>query len=184
MALSGGRAGSIRIQGRGLGVAGKAGCRSGYQSAGHGLRATRKASRSAISPGSRFSGRIQPVVATPLIEVFMGRPAGWMQKLTGRGAMRSPGVPSLRNEIERLFWKQITTRITSEKAAEATGVSSAVGTRWFRHRGCHCSCLTKYPEGTYRSQNEKRLGCFAQKVLAYVRLRVSLDEVRRQFHGN
>ena len=38
-----------------------------------------------------------------LIEVFMGRPAGWMQKLTGRGAMRSPGAPSLRNEIERLF---------------------------------------------------------------------------------
>jgi len=65
----------------------------------------------------------------------MGRPAGWMQKLTGRGAMRSPGAPSLRNEIERLFWKQITTGITSEKAAEATGVSSAVGTRWFRHRG-------------------------------------------------
>ena len=37
----------------------------------------------------------------------MGRPAGWMQKLTGRGAMRSPGAPSLRNEIERLFWVQI-----------------------------------------------------------------------------
>ncbi|HCS42995.1 MAG TPA: IS30 family transposase, partial [Pseudomonas sp.] len=47
----------------------------------------------------------------------MGRPAGWMQKLTGRGAMRSPGAPSLRNEIERLFWKQIATGITSEKAA-------------------------------------------------------------------
>jgi hypothetical protein len=42
--------------------------------------------------------------------------------------MRSPGAPSLRNEIERLFWKQIATGITSEKAAEATGVSSAVGT--------------------------------------------------------
>jgi hypothetical protein len=65
---------------------------------------------------------IQPVVATPLNEVFMGRPVGWVQKLTGRGAMRSPGAPSLRNEIERLFWKQIATGITSEKAAEATGV--------------------------------------------------------------
>ena len=32
----------------------------------------------------------------------MGRPAGWMQKLTGRGAMRSPGAPSLRREIERM----------------------------------------------------------------------------------
>jgi transposase len=69
------------------------------------------------------------------MEVFMGRPAGWMQKLTKRGAMRSPGAPSLRNEIERLFWEQIATGITSEKAAEAVGVSSAVGTRWFRYRG-------------------------------------------------
>ncbi|RUH58534.1 IS30 family transposase, partial [Pseudomonas aeruginosa] len=56
-----------------------------------------------------------------------------MQKLTGRGAMRSPGAPSLRRETERLFWEQIATGITSEKAAEAVGVSSAVGTRWFRH---------------------------------------------------
>lgn len=69
------------------------------------------------------------------MEVFMGRPAGWMQKLTKREAMRSPGAPSLRNEIERLFWEQIATGITSEKAAEAVGVSSAVGTRWFRYRG-------------------------------------------------
>ena len=58
-----------------------------------------------------------------LIEVSMGRPAGWMQKLTGRGAMRSPGAPSLRNEIERLYWVQIATGITSEKAAHAVGVS-------------------------------------------------------------
>jgi hypothetical protein len=49
--------------------------------------------------------------------------------------MRSPGAPSHRREIERRFWKQIRTGITSEKAAEAVGVSQAVGTRWFRHRG-------------------------------------------------
>ncbi len=49
--------------------------------------------------------------------------------------MRSPGTPSLRNEIERLFWEQIATGITSEKAAGAVGVSSAVDTRWFRYRG-------------------------------------------------
>ena len=65
----------------------------------------------------------------------MGRPAGWMRQLTARGAMRSPGAPSLRHEIERLFWKQIATGITSERAAEAVGVSQPVGTRWFRHRG-------------------------------------------------
>ena len=69
------------------------------------------------------------------MEVFMGRPTGRMQKLTGRGSMRSPGAPSLRCEIERLFWQQVATGLTSEKAAENIGVSSAVGTRWFRHRG-------------------------------------------------
>ena len=53
----------------------------------------------------------------------MGRPAGWMHKFTGRGAMRSPGALSHRREIERRFWEQIATGITSEKAAEAVGVS-------------------------------------------------------------
>lgn len=42
----------------------------------------------------------------------MGRPAGWVRKLTGRETMRSPGAPSLRREIERQFWKQIATGIT------------------------------------------------------------------------
>jgi hypothetical protein len=65
----------------------------------------------------------------------MGRPAGWMRHLTGRSAMRSPGAPSARYEIERLFWKHIANGITSENATEAIGVSQPVGTRWFRHRG-------------------------------------------------
>ncbi len=65
----------------------------------------------------------------------MGRPAGWMYELTGRGPMRSPGAPSHRREIERLFWQEIATGVTSERAAEAIGVSQAVGTRWFRYRG-------------------------------------------------
>ena len=49
--------------------------------------------------------------------------------------MRSPGAPSLRLEIERRFRKQIATGITSEKAAEAVGVSPVVSARWFRYRG-------------------------------------------------
>ena len=65
----------------------------------------------------------------------MGRPAGWMQELTGRSPMKSPGAPSHRREIEREFWKQVATGITSEAAAEAVGVSQAVGGRWFRHGG-------------------------------------------------
>jgi len=65
----------------------------------------------------------------------MGRPAGWMQQFTGRSAMKSPGKPSLRREIEREFWREIAKGLTSEQAAAAVGVSPAVGTRWFRERG-------------------------------------------------
>jgi IS30 family transposase len=85
----------------------------------------------------------------------MGRPAGWMLKLTGRGAMRSPGAPSLRREVERQFWKQIATGITSEKAAEAVGVSPPVGTRWFRHRGGMPLFMSKPVSARYLSFAER-----------------------------
>ncbi len=85
----------------------------------------------------------------------MGRPAGWMTQLTGRDAMRSPGAPSLRREVERQFWVQIATGITSEKAAEAVGVSPAVGTRWFRHRGGIPLDMAKPVCGRYLSFAER-----------------------------
>ena len=85
----------------------------------------------------------------------MGRPAGWMRQLTGRSEMRSPGAPSLRREIERLFWKQIATGITSEKAAEAVGVSQPVGTRWFRHRGGMPLFMSSLISGRYLSFAER-----------------------------
>ena len=65
----------------------------------------------------------------------MGRPAGWMKELTGRSAMKSPGAPSLRREVEREFWREIAKGVTSEDAAASVGVSQAVGARWFRQRG-------------------------------------------------
>ena len=85
----------------------------------------------------------------------MGRPAGWMQALTGRQGMRSPGAPSLRREVERQFWAQIATGITSEKAAEAVGGSPAVGTRWFRHRGGMPLMMAKPIDGRYLSFAER-----------------------------
>ena len=85
----------------------------------------------------------------------MGRPAGWMYKLTGRAAMRSPGAPSHRREIERRFWEQIATGITSEKAAEAVGVSQAVGTRWFRHNGGMPLFMSNPLSGRYLSFAER-----------------------------
>jgi IS30 family transposase len=70
-----------------------------------------------------------------IMEVSVGRPAGWMKALTGRSPMKSPGAPSHRREVERLFWDEIARGLTSEDAAAAVGVSSAAGTRWFRQRG-------------------------------------------------
>jgi hypothetical protein len=49
--------------------------------------------------------------------------------------MKSPGAPALRREVEREFWREIATGVTSELSAEAVGVSQAVGGRWFRHGG-------------------------------------------------
>ena len=65
----------------------------------------------------------------------MGRPAGWMTELTGRSPMKSPGAPSLRRDVERLFWHQIAKGLSSEEAALVVGASQAAGSRWFRERG-------------------------------------------------
>ncbi len=55
----------------------------------------------------------------------MGKNAIRLRKLTGREEMPSPGGPVLRGELERRFWEQIATGITSESAAAAVGVSRA-----------------------------------------------------------
>nr|GEU28663.1 hypothetical protein [Tanacetum cinerariifolium] len=104
----------------------------------------------------------------------MGRPARWMEKLTGHGAMRSPGAPSHRRETMRLFWEQITTGITSEKAAEAVGVSQAVGTRWFRHNGGMPLSILSPVSGRYLSFAEREeiglLSCRGAGVREIARL--------------
>jgi len=81
----------------------------------------------------------------------MVRSSKRVHELTGRGAMHSPGAPSLRSETERLFWKQIATGITSAKAAEAVGVSQAVGSRWFRYRGGMPLFMSNSMSGRYLS---------------------------------
>jgi hypothetical protein len=85
----------------------------------------------------------------------MARSAKQVYRLTGREAMYSPGARSLRHEIERRFWQQIATGITSEKAAEAIGVSQAVGSRWFRYRGGMPLFMSKPVAGRYLSFAER-----------------------------
>lgn len=85
----------------------------------------------------------------------MSQSAGRAYQLTGRGAMHSPGAPSLRHEIERRFWVQIATGITSESAAALVGVSQAVGTRWFRYRGGMPLFMSSPISGRYLSFAER-----------------------------
>jgi IS30 family transposase len=85
----------------------------------------------------------------------MGRPAGWMRELTGRAPMKSPGKPSLRRDVERLFWREIAKGLTSEDAAVAVGASQAAGSRWFRERGGMPTFLLVPVTGRYLSFEER-----------------------------
>lgn len=87
----------------------------------------------------------------------MGRPAGWMRELTGRAPMKSPGKPSHRREVERLFWHEVAKGLSSEDAAVAVGVSQAVGTRWFRERGGMPTFLINPISGRYLSFAEREV---------------------------
>ena len=53
----------------------------------------------------------------------------------GRPAMRSPGRPPARRDVERAFWLKVAEGLSSEDAAVACGVSGPVGSRWFRQGG-------------------------------------------------
>ena len=53
-----------------------------------------------------------------------------------RGQMWSPGRPSTARREDRVrFWEAIARGASSEDAAVGTGVSQAVGSRWFRQAG-------------------------------------------------
>ncbi len=85
----------------------------------------------------------------------MGRPAGWMKESTGRSPMKSPGKPSLRRDVERQFWREIAKGTASEDAAVTVGVSTVVGTRWFRERGGMPTFMRDKPKGRYLSFEER-----------------------------
>ncbi len=85
----------------------------------------------------------------------MGRPAGWMKALTGRSAMKSPGAPSLRRDVERAFWRQVAEGLTGEDAAIAVGASQAAGSRWFRERGGMPTFMVAPLTGQYLSFAER-----------------------------
>ncbi len=78
----------------------------------------------------------------------------------GRGALRSPGRPGMtRREDRRQFWASIAAGLSSEDAAAGTGVSPAVGARWFREAGgmppSTFAPWSKPPSGRYLSFAER-----------------------------
>lgn len=85
----------------------------------------------------------------------MGRQPGWMVTQTGRPALRSPGRPPIRRELEQGFWRRIAQGMTSEDAGIVIGVSGAVGSRWFRERGGMPSISLDAPSGRYLSFDER-----------------------------
>jgi IS30 family transposase len=85
----------------------------------------------------------------------MGRQPGWMVTQAGRPALRSPGRPPIRREIEQAFWRKIAVGMTSEDAGIAVGVSGPVGSRWFRERGGMPSISLDAPSGRYLSFAER-----------------------------
>jgi IS30 family transposase len=85
----------------------------------------------------------------------MGRPAGWMEALTGRSPMKSPGRPSLRREVQREFWREIAKGLRSEEAGVVVGASGAAGSRWFREGGGMPSVDPSPLSGRYLSFSER-----------------------------
>ena len=82
----------------------------------------------------------------------MGRPKGWGAEQTGRAQMRSPGRPAVNQRgVQREFWRRIADGMPSEEAAVACGVSTPVGTRWFRDGGGMPSISLAEPSGRYLS---------------------------------
>ncbi len=86
----------------------------------------------------------------------MGRAPGWAAGATGRPAMRSPGRPPVaRREHKQRFWAAIARGATSEAAGVESGVSPAVGSRWFREAGGMPPSSFESPSGRYLSFGER-----------------------------
>ncbi len=74
----------------------------------------------------------------------------------GRLPRRSPGRPPVgRREHRTRFWEAIARGLSSEDAGVAAGVSSAVGTRWFRDNGGMPSSNLTPLSGRYLSFGER-----------------------------
>ncbi len=72
-----------------------------------------------------------------------------------RPAMRSPGRPMPARHVERAFWRLIAQGKSTEDAVVEIGVSTPVGSRWFRHAGGMPPLSLAQPTGQYLSFQER-----------------------------
>jgi hypothetical protein len=69
--------------------------------------------------------------------------------------MRSPGRPEPSGAVQRALWRLIAKGASGEEAAAEVGVSTPVGTRWFRHAGGMPPISLAEPTGRYLSFAER-----------------------------
>ena len=89
------------------------------------------------------------------MEKAVGGRRQWAADRALRPAMRSPGRPEPSRAVERAFWRLIAGGATSEDAAAGVGVSTPVGSRWFRHAGGMPPISLAEPSGRYLSFAER-----------------------------
>ena len=90
-----------------------------------------------------------------LSEVSAGARRQWAADRALRPPMRSPGRPEPSRAVQREFWRQISTGVTTVEAAAGVGVSWPVGARWFRHAGGMPPLSLDEPTGRYLSFAER-----------------------------
>lgn len=102
-----------------------------------------------------------------------------------RPPMRPPGRPKAARRVQQQqFWVNIARGLSSEDAAVAVGVSSVVGTRWFRDSGGMPSISLAPLSGLHLNlQSERRSQSCAQVVRVFVRSRAASVVRRRRSRG-
>ena len=84
-----------------------------------------------------------------------GRRRQWRADRAVGEVMRSPGRPPVSRVACRDFWRLVAEGFSSEQAAQAVGVSAAVGARWFRQGGGMAPMSLAEPAGRYLSLDER-----------------------------
>ncbi len=92
-----------------------------------------------------------------------------------RGKIWSPGRPSTARREDRVrFWEAIAAGLSSEDAAGVAGVSSAVGTRWFRDAGGMPPISLVPTSGRYLSFTER------EEIVIFHAQHVGVREIARR----